>query len=257
MKYPIIILVCLLLISACAPKVPVEDRDAAQRIWNVLHSDNPPADRISAQFSLHVASPHRSGRLLGQLWGFPTSLIRLDLSTSAGGTMAMIRETDHLWAAYIPSENRAYHHDEARVGLRFFQIPVPFTARQISSLLAGNFAPVLSAVYADTRRTPEGTFRFDFETGEILSLEATGNADTVILRGRDGWTLTCQTPYESPAFAGYRLYEKFTFESPHDGKAVLRIKSLERGRDWTAAEMDLRPPQDATWMRLKPTALNN
>ncbi len=251
------ILACLVLASACAPKIPLEDRDTTARIWTVLHPETPPADRISAQFSLHVASPHRSGRLLGQLWGFPDSLIRLDLSSSAGGSVAMIRETAVLWAAYIPSENRAYHHDEARVGLQFFKIPVPFTARQIGSLLGGDLAPLLPEPYAEVQRTPTGTFRFTFEDGDVASLEATAGGDVLILRGKNDWTLTCESPYETPAFAGRRLYEKFTFDSPRDGKAVLRIKSLDQGGAWQGADMDLRPPRDTIWMRLNPGAQNN
>ncbi len=257
MKRLAVLLVCLVLASACAPKIPVEDRDAAARIWTGLHPETSPKDRISAQFSLHVASPHRSGRLLGQLWGFPDSLIRLDLSSSAGGSVAMIRETAVLWAAYIPSENRAYHHDDARVGLRFFKIPVPFTARQVASLLSGDLAPLLPAPYAEARRTPTGAFRFAFGDGDVASLEATAGGDMLILHGKNDWTLTCESPYETPAFAGRRLYEKFTFDSPRDGKAVLRIKSLDQGGVWHDADMDLRPPRDTTWMRLIPGALNN
>lgn len=252
-----LLLVCIVLASACAPKISVEDRDAAAKIWSTLHPETEPSDQILAQFSLHVASAHRSGRLLGQIWGFPSSLIRLDLSSSAGGTIAMIRETPILWAAYIPSENRAYHHDEAQVGLSFFQIPVPFTARQISSLLYGDLAPLVPTPYVGERRTPEGKFRFDFDSGDVASLEASPNGDTLVLHGKKDWTLTCEAPYETPAFGGRRLYEKFTFESPRDGKAVLRIKSLEHGRDWQSADMDLRPPQNTVWMRLKPGALNN
>ena len=252
-----LLLACLVLATACAPKIPLEDRNAAATIWTVLHPETPQEDRIQAQFSLHVASAHRSGRLLGQIRGFPSSLIRLDLSSSTGGTMAMIRETSILWAAYIPSENKAYHHDEAEVGLRFFQIPVPFTARQISSLLSGDLAPLLPDPYVETGRTPEGRFRFGFDGGDVASLETSASGDMLIIRGKKDWTLTCEAPYETPAFAGRRLYEKFTFESPRDGKAVLRIKSLEHGQGWTNADMDLRPPHDTIWMRLKPGASNN
>ncbi|NCD24530.1 MAG: hypothetical protein EOL86_02880 [Deltaproteobacteria bacterium] len=248
---------CLALTSACAPKIPLEDRSAATEIWASFHPETPPADQILAQFSLHVAGPRTSGRLLGHIWGYPDSLIRLDLSSSTGGVVAMIRETAYLWAAYLPSENKAYHHDEAKMGLNFFKIPVPFTARQVGSLLSGDLGPLLPAVPAKEQRTPEGRFRFVFRTGDVTSLEATGNGSMLILRGKKGWTLTCETPYENPAFTGRRLFKKFTFESPRDGKAVLRIKTLEQGHGWLAADMDLRPPQDTVWMRLESGAVNN
>ena len=93
--------------------------------------------------------------------------------------------------------------------------------------------------------------------GDVASLEATAGGDMLILRGKNDWTLTCESPYETPAFAGRRLYEKFTFDSPRDGKAVLRIKSLDQGGAWQGADMDLRPPHDTIWMRLNPGALNN
>lgn len=253
----ILLLICLMLSSACAPRVSMETTDPGVSLWSSLVPKTSPEEQILAQFSLHVASPRRSGRLLGQIWGRPDSLIRLDLSSSTGGVMAMIRETPFLWAAYIPSEQHAYHHDEALVGLSFFQIPVPFTARQISSLISGDLSAILTALYTKENHLSGGRIQYVFNQGDVASLVLSARGRVLTLYGKNGWTLTCERPYDLAAFSGRNLYEKFTFESPRDGKAVLRIKSLDHGRNWQTADLDLRPPQDTIWTQLETGDLNN
>lgn len=255
---PIIVAVlCLALGNACAPLVSVDKPAPDLSIWSTLVRQAPPEEQLLAQFSLHVASPRRSGRLLGQIWGQPRSLVRLDLSSSTGGVMAMVRETPFLWATYLPSEQRAYHHDEARVGLNFFQIPVPFTARQIGSLICGDLSPLLSAPYTKEEHLPDGRVQYVFDQGEVGKLVFKTKGKVLTLYGASGWTLTCEQPYTLDNFPRRTLYEKFTFDTLRDGKAVLRIKSLEHGRDWESADLDLRPPRDTVWTQLDTDELNN
>jgi hypothetical protein len=248
------LLILLALLGGCAPQIiPVQDPAAVSRIWSTLHPRSSAADRITARFSMQVATKERTGRLVGQLWGYSASVIRMDLSSGTGASVAMIRETPDLWTAYLPSENKAYHHSRAQAGLALFQIPVPFDARQISSLLSGDLGPILSPEYASVQGTREGRIRFNFSSGDVAYVETSENMDPLILGGRRGWTLICEKPYALPAFPDHVLYDRYTFSSPKDGKAVLRIKSLEAGGEWQAADLDLILPQDVQWMRITST----
>ncbi len=244
------LLILLAALAGCAPQIPIQDPAAVSRIWSTLHPRSSAADRITARFSLQVETKDRTGRMVGQLWGYSASLIRLDLSSGTGASVAMIRETPELWTAYIPSENKAYHHSQAQAGLALFQIPVPFNAKQISSLLAGDMGPVLGQEYTSVRGTKDGRIRFDFPKGDVSYMEAPENLEVLILGGRQGWTLTCEKPYASPAFPDHLLFDRYTFSSPRDGKAVLRVKSLEPGGDWQTSDLDLTLPHDVQWMRI-------
>lgn len=240
----------LILTIGCAPQIPVRDPEAVSRVWSVLRPLTSETDRLTARFSLQVETPRNSGRLVGQIWGYAASIMRLDLASGTGASVAMIRETPDLWLAYIPSENKAYHHPTAQAGLKLFQIPVPFNAKQIGSLLSGDLTPVLDAEYSGVQGTRDGGISFSFSGGEVSRMVVADNLETVELTGRSGWTLTCEKPYASPAFPDRQLYDKYTFSSPRDGKAVLRIKSLESGGDWRSSDLDLSLPQDVQWMRI-------
>ena len=246
----ILLLVLFAVLTACAPQIPIQDPAAVSRIWSILHPRTSPADRITARFSLQVESGERSGRLVGQLWGYSTSVMRLDLSSGTGVSVAMIRETPELWTAYIPSENKAYHHAQAQAGLALFQIPVPFDTRQIGSLLSGDLGSVLRREYDSVRGTREGRIRFDFSEGDIAYVETPESMDTLILAGRQGWTLTCEKPYASEVFPDHLLFDRYTFSSPQEGKAVLRVKSIEPGGDWQTSDLDLVLPENVQWMRV-------
>lgn len=242
----LLVLVCL---CACAPKVHVRDPLAAVRIWEALHPQTR-QDGLTTSFSLHVQTPRRTGRLLGQLWGYPDRTIRLDLTSGAGTSVAMIRETPNQWIAYLPSENEAYRHRDAHKGLELFQIPVPFSTTQISSLVSGDLTPVLGSRFSEVRESESGILRYDFSRGDILSAEITPDMDVMVLHGRGGWTLTCAKPYTLPTLPGRRLFSKFTFSSPTDGSAVLRIKTLDIHDAWLEADLVLNLPSDVRWMRI-------
>ena len=244
------------LLAGCAPQIPVRDPAAATRIWSILHPVTSP-DRLTASFSLHVQTKKRTGRLVGQLWGYPDSVMRMDLASGTGMSVAMIRETPDLWTAFIPSENQAYQNAKAQAGLTLFQIPVPFNARQTGSLLAGNLTPILPHEYDSMQGTRDGRIRFNFSSGEVAYLELPENMESMILGGRKGWTLTCEKPYALPAFPDHVLFDRYTFSSPRDGKAVLRVKSLETGGGWQAEDLNLNMPKDVQWMRITSRALNN
>jgi hypothetical protein len=248
---PVLLAVLLaIVLGGCAPQVQVRDPEAVSRVWSVLHPAPADTERLTARFSLQVETPERTGRLLGQLWGYPAAVVRLDLASGTGASVAMIRETPELWLAYIPSENRAYHNPRARAGLDLFQIPVPFDARQIGSLLAGDLAPIVGERYAGVRDAGDGLIRYEFDRGEVARMDASGDLETLVLTGRGGWTLTCEKAYAAPAFPDRRLFDKYTFSSPRDGRAVIRVKSLESGGEWKSGDLDLTLPQDVQWMRI-------
>jgi hypothetical protein len=246
-------LLLVLVLAGCAPQVAVRDPEAVSRVWSVLHPDPAETERMTARFSLQVATPERTGRLLGQLWGYPASVVRLDLSSGTGASVAMIREAPELWLAYLPSENKAYHNPRARAGLDLFQIPVPFDVRQIASLLAGDLAPIAGDAYARVRNTAQGRIRYEFRRGDVAALEAAADLGVLVLTGRAGWTLECEKPYADLAFPDRILFDKFTFSSPRDGRAVIRVKSLEAGGEWTSGDLDLALPPDVQWLRITNT----
>ena len=256
LNFAVLLTVLFALLAGCAPRIPVRDPAATTRIWSTLRPVNSP-DRLTARFSLHVQTKKRTGRLVGQIWGYPESVMRMDLASGTGMSVAMIRETPDQWTAYLPSENQAYRHSKAQDGLALFQIPVPFTARQTGSLLAGNLGPILPPGYDSIQGGRDGGIRFTFSSGEVAYLELPENMETMVLGGRKGWTLTCENPYALPAFPDHVLFDKFTFSSPKEGKAVLRVKSLESVGGWQAQDLNLNMPQDVQWMRVTSRALNN
>lgn len=247
------LLIPILLWTGCAMQTPVQtsgqEPDEITKIWTSLHPENATGEPITARFSLQVETKDRTGRLTGQIWGLTASLMRLDLAAGAGNSVAMIRESPDLWAAYLPAENKAYRHERARAGLDLFHIPVPFDAKEISALLVGDFRPILGGGYNSARRIGTGRFHFIFRGGATRFVEANVRQNTLTIRGRDGWLLVCENPYALPQFPDRRLYRKYTFTSAQDGKAVLRVKSLEQGT-WTATELDLLLPPDAQWVEV-------
>lgn len=250
MKFLYLLCIGLLTCAACAPRVHTDIPAAAPAGWAALTGQRQGTDAVTAKFSLHVQTPKRTGRLVGQLWGYAESRIRLDLFSSAGPAVALIRESQHLWAAYLPQDNKAYHHDDARTGLALFHIPVPFTIRHVSSLLSGDYARVLPKDYASVEVVASGKLRFTFAHNDILNVEITPSLDELVLHGVQGWTLTCANPYVTSDFPGRHLYQKFTFATPRDGMAILRVKSLEAQGSWQDTDLDLRLPPNVTWMRL-------
>lgn len=250
MKYAVPFFALLLLLSGCAQQIPVRDPEAVERVWSILHPRSAETDRLTASFSLQMETPERTGRLVGQLWGFASSIIRLDLSSGTGASVAMVQETPELWTAYIPSENKAYHHPQAQAGLDLFQIPIPLNAKEISRLLTGDLGAVLDERYSSVQGTAEGRILFSFSRGKIIAMEASESLDTLILRGKSDWTLTCEKPYFSPAFPDHQLYEKLTFVSAKNGRAVLRVKSLEAEGNWLSSDLELNLPQNVQWMRI-------
>jgi hypothetical protein len=247
------LLIPILLWAGCAIQAPTPEQkpDEVTTIWTDLHPENAVGEPITARFSLQVETKERTGRLTGQIWGLTASLMRLDLATGAGNSVAMIRESPDLWAAYLPGENKAYRHARARAGLDLFQIPVPFDAKEISALLVGDFRPILGGAYSSARKIGAGRHHFAFRDGATRFVETNSRRNTLTIRGRDDWLLVCENPYTSPQFPDRRLYRKYTITSARDGKAVLRVKSLEQGT-WTATELDLILPSDAQWIEIIP-----
>lgn len=250
MKFIYVLCIGLLICTACAPRIHTDIPATAPATWAALTGPRHGTDAVTASFSLHVQTPKRTGRLVGQLWGYTESRIRLDLFSSAGPAVALIRESPHLWAAYLPQENKAYHHDDARTGLALFHIPVPFTIRHVSSLLSGDYGLVLPENYVSAEASAPGKLRFTFAHSEILYAETSPSLEMLVLHGVRGWTLTCERPYVANEFPDKQLYQKFTFTSPQEGMAILRVKSLEAHGTWQDTDLDLRLPPTVTWMRL-------
>ena len=242
-------LLAMLLLAGCATQAPMRNFADVAAVWTSLHPENATEQPLTARFSLQVETSERTGRLTGQIWGLASSLIRLDLASGAGSSVAMIRESPDLWVAYLPSENKAYRHARARAGLEIFNIPVPFDAREISALLTGDLAPILGGGYASVQELPQGRFRFVFRGGMTLFAEAGAGTDPLTIRGRDGWVLTCEQPYVLEQFPDRRLYRKYTFTSARDGRAVLRVKSLEQAA-WRAEELTLHLPPETQWIEV-------
>lgn len=242
--------ILLLALWACAPKTGLHQEVDWAKIWAELTPAIDHGEHALANFSLHIQTSERTGRMVGQLWGYPTSVMRLDLSSSAGGIMAMIRESDNIWTTYLPSENKAYHDYQAQKGWSYFNIPVPFDVRQVTNLLVGNLGEILSNKYSKGSLTRNNWTLLEFNQGDVAFLEISPKQDILILKGRPGWTLTCENPYQLEQFSGKQLYAKFTFLSVSGEKAILRVKSLESGHDWDLADLDLNLPGNVQWVQI-------
>ncbi len=248
----LVVTVILLFLVGCAGQMQLKDPTVATRIWDALH----PAlteTALKASFSLQMETKERNARLLGLAWGYASSLVRLDLSSSAGANVAMIRETPSLWTAYLPSENKAYHHADARVGLDLFNIPVPCDARQVCKLLLGDFASVLPDEFDKVGSVRSGKIRYTFRSSDVEYLETDESMESIFIKGRSEWSLLCEKPSERTLPSGGKLFDKYTFTSGED-VAIMRIKSLQTGTIWQQADLDLKLPDTVQWMRLDPDA---
>lgn len=239
-----------LFLCACAPKTGVFQDADLRVIWAEL---TPPANhdqQMTAQFSLHLQSPERTGRMVGQLWGYPSSVMRLDLSASAGGVVAMIRESDNIWTAYLPSENKAYHDYQAQRGWSYFHIPVPFDVRQMANLLVGNLGEILYTEYAKASTLANNWTCLEFTKGDVAFLEMSPTRDVLVFKGRPGWILTCENAAPMETFPQKLLYAKYTFVSVSGEKAILRVKSLKSDQNWNLDDLDLHLPDNVQWMHI-------
>ena len=135
-------------------------------------------------------------------------------------------------------------------GLISSRFPCPSTPRKSAPCSWVISAP-FSRRYSSARKIGAGRHHFAFRDGATRFVETNSRRNTLTIRGRDDWLLVCENPYTSPQFPDRRLYRKYTITSARDGKAVLRVKSLEQGT-WTATELDLILPSDAQWIEIIP-----
>lgn len=243
----IAVLLLVFFLGACAKQGPIPDQTSTSRIWSALHPEAIQTG-VNAQFSAHVSSSKRSGRLLAQVWGYPDRALRMDLTSGLGTAVAMTQETPTQWLVYLPEENKAYRQNFGQDGLTFFQIPIPLNIRQLCALFSGDLGPILGGPYTSAKITTDHV-RFVFAHGAVATLMVPTDLSSLTLQGRNGWILKCEQPHADPVFPGRQLFEKFTFLSPRDGKAVLRVKTLEHGRNWPEAALDLALPATVHWMR--------
>lgn len=238
------------IVCACAPKTGLHQTADIPALWAQLTPPVSHSEQVLAHFSLHIQGEQQTGRMVGQLWGYPSSVMRLDLTASSGGLVAVIRESDNVWTAYLPSENKAYHDYEAQKGWSYFHIPVPFNVRQVSNLFIGNLGEILYNEYSKASTIAHQWTRLEFALGDVAFLEMSPTLDVLVFKGRSGWVLTCENPYSLEEFTGKQLYAKYTFVSVAGEKAILRLKSLELGSNWDVADLDLHLPDNVQWMRI-------
>lgn len=269
-------LLCLLLLLgfavSCAPRTaPVAPGAEEPQPETALHPDQvwkrfqnrsvggPQAAEATAftcEASLHYSGPKAKSRVRLRFWGNLARPLRLELSTSLGSTVALWREDDMEFLAYLPDKETAYLHRDGRLGMAAFGINLPFTLRELALLLNGRIAELIPQRYTTVRKTKDDEYLFTL-VGEdrrfSLLLDKDGEPLGMSTLTSDPWSLEFLGSLADQGMPG--LPEKIRMQRASGEQAILFIKQLEqRSAPFPADKLELELPPDTRVMILENTA---
>ena len=135
----------------CAPKKAVMPEDEAAFTWQAFAAKASAAEKGSGPYrissNLRYSVKGESQRVSGILWSNATdgSPLRLDLVAGVGNIVAMIREDEQGFTAYVPSEKTAYVHPGGSRALTAFGVPIPLTLHDLAMMASGRSGTLLLA----------------------------------------------------------------------------------------------------------------
>lgn len=145
----ILILFLLFLVCACAAKSPPPEtgtQDMAS-LWNRLQNKPADAEPFRIQLSLRFGEEGNTRRVTAILWGNNANHIRLDVMAGVGVILAKIMNEGENFLLFSPRDNKAYFYQGKSGPLLKIGIPLPFSLRQLTQLLNGDYAAVFGRSY--------------------------------------------------------------------------------------------------------------
>ncbi len=229
-----LLLATLCLPVACAPGPKPDAGQAAvpgpAETWKrfidgARGRDSAPAFTPTA--SLHYAGPEGSNRVVIRFWGNIGYPLRLDLQAGIGQLIALWREDQVGFTAYVPDKKTAFVHKDSKLGMAAFGIRLPFTLDELARLLNGRWDSLFPATYVSHRLLPERGYSYAF-AGEgqtwTVQLDFSGRPIALDTPGPESWHL--EFSGEVPEAAG--IPERIRMTREPEEKAILQIKKLQQ-----------------------------
>jgi len=240
----------LLLLWGCAPKkppLPETPPQPASRTWEQFRArieGQTFSQGFSISSSLHLISSSRQDRVTFQAWGNYDLPIRLDLKAGLGTTFSMWRVTKEQWLAYYPGQNKAFVHDESRIGASRLGFRSPFDLQELTFIFSGDWRMILPQQYSSSSYDPEFGWCFTFGPEQkVSSVSISPELNVTRLTGTwpSDWTMRLD---DHALQAGQRIPGKILLQAGPNQKAIVHIKKVEFRKPWPDKALSLELPAE-------------
>lgn len=234
--------------AAVKPGPPAVDATkATYQTFLATQARNDPMAAFSLAGSLSFARGGKSGRLNYRFYGNLAGPVRLDLTTTMGGAYAGLREGGGEFAAFVPARDTLYHHSDTRAGASRLGMPLPFTLRELATIVAGHFGELVPATYGSAKKVADG-YEYAFAGDPrlaSLTLDFEGKPRHLTGRGVEPWRVTFEDDEPAPGLAA-PVARKLILTTPGGASLTLRVKSLQlRQTPYPVADLELPVPPRA------------
>jgi hypothetical protein len=172
-------LLVLLLLASCAPGTvtTAPQGPSAQDVWTRFHQSSTSSGREQAldafgvRASLNIATPERSSRVVFRFWGNLDGALRVDLEAGVGASLAMWREGEDGFLAYVPERRTAYTHADSRAAMAAFGLPLPLNMRELALVVTGRLDQWAPREYDKAVPGPEDGYAYRIRrAGQVYTL---------------------------------------------------------------------------------------
>jgi outer membrane biogenesis lipoprotein LolB len=235
-------------VSGCAaikPTSPVADE--AKAVYQTFLDSQArlePAQAFSLSGSLSFARAGKSGRLNYRFYGNYANPVRLDLTTPMGGAYAHLRETGGEFTAFVPGRETVFTHADTRAGASRLGMPLPFTLRELATIVSGRLGELAPARYASSKKVADG-YEYAFSSDPRLScltLDFQGKPRHLTGRGVEPWRVDFEDDEAVPGSA-VPVARRLVLTTPGGATLTLRVKTIQpRPAAYPGADLELPVP---------------
>ncbi|NCC24663.1 MAG: hypothetical protein EOM25_05585 [Deltaproteobacteria bacterium] len=244
--FPLLVLLC----ASCAPKRLALD-PGPKTAWDGFSRSRQAVSPLesgdfSIRASMNTASKDRKDRLVIKAWGRMRGPVRTDIEAGIGKTLVMWLDEPGRWTAFYPTDNRAYYHADARVGMNLLGFASPFDVRELLAVSLGRVDALIPDTPGDVANCGAGCWRFFFpENARLASLDLDVQGIPLTMIGRDGWRV------DFIRSDGKDIPDRLDLLIDPQTRAVIRVKEFEiRSDPWPDRALELDLPEDARVLRL-------
>jgi len=236
-------------VSGCAPAKPgapgpADEAKAVYQTFLDAQARNEPAKAFSLSGSLSFARAGKSGRLNYRFYGNYAAPVRLDLTTPMGGAYAHLREAGGEFTALVPGRDALFTHTDTRAGAAKLGMPLPFTLRELATIVSGRLGELASSHYASAKKV-QGGYEYAFTSDlrlSSLTLDFQGKPRHLTGRGVEPWRIDFEDDEATPGY-GAPVARRLVLTTPGGATLTLRVKTLApRPAPYPAADLELPVP---------------